>query len=92
MNVVVGAGVTVGFPVPVTMKVYVPADVPGLLFEPPLVTLPPQADKLPSAVITIRIPSIERQLRRRAGIPRKTRSASTAPPPAPAQPPPGSLG
>jgi hypothetical protein len=57
---------------------------------PPL----PQAAMLPSAAITTRTPSIDRQLRRRAGIPRKSRKARTAPPPAPAHPRPlpGSFG
>ena len=44
---------------------------------------PPQADRLPSAIINTRTPSIARQLRRRAGIHRNTSKASTAPAPAP---------
>jgi hypothetical protein len=56
--------------------------------------LPPQAARPPNAMIMTRMPSIERQLRRRAGIPRKRRKARTALPPAPAHPLPlpGSLG
>ena len=87
-----GAGVTGIDPVPVTVKVYVPADVPEVPVEPPLGVLPPQAAMLPNAAIMIRTISIERQLRLRAGIPRKMRKARTAPPPAPDQPLPGSLG
>ena len=78
---VVGAGVTVGFPVPVTVKVYVPAVVPGLLWV--VVGVPPQAARLPSAAISTRMPSIDLQPRRRAGIPRKSRRANAAPLPAP---------
>ena len=93
MKVVVGAGVTGIDPVPVTVKVYVPADVPEVPVEPPpVLPPPPQAARLPSAAIMIRTISIERQLRLRAGIPRKMRKAKTAPPPAPDQPLPGSLG
>jgi hypothetical protein len=93
VKVVVGAGVTVGFPVPVTVKVYVPGDVPEVPVEPPpMLPPPPQAARLPSAAIMIRTISIERQLRRRAGIPKKSKKAKTAPPPAPDQPLPGSLG
>jgi len=40
---------------------------------------PPQAARPPNAAINSRRPSIDRQLRRRAGIPRKTWNASTAP-------------
>jgi hypothetical protein len=90
VKVVVGTGETATLPVPVTVKVYVPAVVPEVPVEPVLPL--PQAVRLPSAVINTRMPSMERQLRRRAGIPRKTRKASIAPPPAPAQPLPGSFG
>lgn len=59
-----------------------------------LLTPLPQAAKLPSTAIITKTPSIERQLRRRAGIPRKRRRARTALPPAPVHPLPlpGSLG
>jgi hypothetical protein len=74
---------------------YVPAVVPGVPVEPPPpLPPPPHAVMLPSAAIMIRTTSIDLQLRRRAGIPRKSRKARTAPPPAPAQPRPlpGSFG
>jgi hypothetical protein len=74
-------GLTDGFPTPVTVKVYVPAEVPGSLLvvvpEPPPV---PQLERLAKAAISINMPTIDRQLRRRAGIPRNSRNASTAPP------------
>ena len=41
---------------------------------------PPQAANPPNTVIKSRTPSIDRKPRRRAGIPRKTRKARTAPP------------
>jgi hypothetical protein len=91
VNVVVGAGVTVGLPVPVTVKVYIPGVVPALGVDE-LLLLPPQAARLPNAANISRTTSIERQLRRRAGTPRKSKKARTAPPPAPGQPLPGSLG
>jgi hypothetical protein len=40
----------------------------------------------PRAIINATAPNNERQLRRRDGIPRKTRKARTAPPPAPNHP------
>jgi hypothetical protein len=86
MKVVVGAGVTEGLPVPVTVKVYAPAVVPGLLWPPPPPLLPPHPAKLPSTTIATRTPSIDRQLRRRAGMPMNTRNASSAPAPPPVQP------
>lgn len=42
------------------------------------------AVRLPSATISARTPSIARQLRRRAGMPRKTSNARTVPLPVPA--------
>jgi len=90
----VGTGVTEGVPVPVTVKMYVPAVVPGVPVLVVVLPPPPHAVRLPNAAITTRTPSIDRQLCRRAGIPRKSRKARTAPPPAPAQPRPlpGSFG
>jgi len=76
-----------GFPVAVIVKVYVPAVVPRFLLPPP--PLPPQPAMVPRTTISTNIPSIDRQLRRRAGIPKNSNSASTAPPPAPIQPLPG---
>lgn len=49
------------------------------------VFLPPQPASVPSAAMSTKTPSIDRQLRRRAGVTRSTRNARTAPP-APAQP------
>ena len=46
----------------------------------------PHADMPPRAIINATAPNNERQLRRRDGIPRKTRKARTAPPPAPNHP------
>ena len=77
---VVGAEVRDGLPVPVTVKVYLLAVVPELP-DPVKVLCPPQAVRPPNAAINSKRPSIDRQLRRRAGIPRNTRNARTAPPP-----------
>jgi len=77
-NVTVAVVLLVSLPVPVTVKLYVPAEVPGLLWVVVAVPLP-QALRVPRAAISIRMPSIERQLRRRAGIPKKSRMANSAP-------------
>ena len=63
--------------VPVTVTVYVPAVVPGLLVPPP----PPHAD-IPLAIVTrnISIPSIMRQPRRRVGVTKKHMKANAIPP------------
>ena len=55
---------------------------------PDKLLLPPQALRLASATISARTPTIDSHLRRRAGIPRKTRKARTEPPPAHARPKP----
>ena len=47
---------------------------------------PPQAVRLPSAAIRIKAPSMARQLRRRAGMPKNTRRARTKPLPVPIHP------
>jgi len=95
--VAVSVVVFASLPVPVTVKTYVPVVVPAV----PVVLLvfeeeepPPQALRLPSSVINTRTPSIDRQPRRRAGIPRKTTKARSAPPAAPKTPRflPGSFG
>jgi hypothetical protein len=70
VKVVVGVGLTAGLPVPVTVKVYAPGVVP---------VLPPQADSELIAAISAKAPSIARQPRRLAGIPRNASIASTAP-------------
>jgi hypothetical protein len=44
---------------------------------------PPQADKLPSTIMNTKMPTIDRQFRRQAGILRNTRNANIAPLPAP---------
>ena len=71
VKVVVGVGLTAGLPVPVTVKVYAPGVVPDL---------PPQPDRELMAAISTKAPSIARQLRRLAGIPRNASIARTAPP------------
>ena len=83
-----GVGVTEGLPVPVTVNVYVPAVVPGVVVPPPPPPAPPppQPAIVPSATITTSTPISDRQLDRLAGIPRNTRNARMAPPPAPAKP------
>lgn len=77
-------------PVPVTVKTYWPEAVPGSLVPPPPPLLepppPPHAATLPSASISTNMPSIARQLRRRAGIPKNTMSARIAPDPVTATP------
>ena len=45
----------------------------------------------PRITISTIAPTIDRQLRRRAGIPKNSSNASTAPPPAPIQPFPGPI-
>lgn len=54
-----------------------PVPPPPLLPPPPP---PPKADRLPRAASRASAPSIARQLRRRAGIPRSTNSANAATP------------
>jgi len=68
-----------------TLKVYVPADVPGsvsmvVVVPVPLPPQPPRPARAPSATITSNAPNICRQPRLRAGIPRNTSRARTAPP------------
>ena len=74
---------TAGSPVPLTVKVYVPAVVPSAVSPPGACQKSPQPARPPSATMRATAHSIDRQLRRRDGIPRKTRKAITAPPPAP---------
>jgi len=79
VNVAVGFGVIAGVPVGVTVKVYVPAVVPGFPPPPPpLLPPPPQAAMLPIARNIRSIPNIARHPRLRAGTPRKTSKARTA--------------
>ena len=78
--------VTVGSPVPVTVNVYVPAVVPFAVFPPGACQKSPQPARPPSAAMIAKAPSIDRQLRRRAGIPKSTRKASVMPLPAPIHP------
>lgn len=82
VKVVLGAGVTAGVPVPVTVKIYMPELVPGFLLPVAV-----HAERLQKAAISRSAPSRARQEQRRAGIPKKTSMARTAPPPALAQPP-----
>ena len=74
-------------PAPVMVTVYVPAVVFDVVFVveelPPL----PQPDTAPSATITNNTLIIDNHLRRRAGMPKRKSTASTAPPPAPVQTP-----
>jgi hypothetical protein len=85
--VVVGVGVNAGLPVPVTVNVYVPAVVPGVIVPPPPPPPPPpQPEILPSATITTSIPISDGQFLLLDGIPRNTRNARIAPSPAPASP------
>ena len=86
MNVVEIAPLTAGSPVPLTVNVYVPEEVPFPEFPDGACQKSPQPVIAPRAVISRKAPSIERQLRRREGIPRKTRKARTAPPLAPIHP------
>ena len=76
-NVVVTA-VTAGLPVPVTVKVYVPVVVPAAELPEGASQKSPHADKTLSAANAAMADSIRRQVRRRAGIPRKTTNAKTA--------------
>jgi hypothetical protein len=66
--------------VPVTVTVYIPAMVPALLVPLPL--LPPPQLTMPQVrhVSKTSIPSIARQLRRRAGMPKSNKHARAAPP------------
>ena len=73
----------VGLPCGVTVKVYCPAVVPGIVI---VLLPPPQLVRTPRPTMVTRMPSIARQLRRRLGMPKKNTSASTAPPPAPNRP------
>jgi hypothetical protein len=79
--VVVTAVGTAGAPVPVTVNVYAPAVVPPAVFPAGACQKSPQPAKPARAAITRIALSIDRQLRRRAGIPKKTSNANTAPPP-----------
>ena len=71
--------------VPVTVTVYVPAVVPGLLVPPPpppVLPPPPPHASTPLASVTrsINIPSIVCHLRRRAGMPKSRMHARVVPP------------
>ena len=62
-----------------------------MVVPPPPPPPPPQAERPPSAIRNASIPSIALHLLRRAGIPKNTSTASTAPPPAPSSPEPAGL-
>lgn len=69
--------------VPVTVITYVPAVVPELPPPPPpLLPLEPQPMPNPTIAAKTSMPRRVRQLRRRAGIPKKSRQATAMPPPA----------
>jgi hypothetical protein len=66
-----------------------------LVMHPLLLLPPPQLARAPRATMATRMPSMESQLRRRAGMPKKRSRARTTPEPAPSQPllpPPGRAG
>jgi hypothetical protein len=70
--------------IPVTVKVYLPAVVAGVLVPPPPVVDPPPPPPHPIAPASPTIPSstiVRSQRRRRAGTPSNSSPASTVPPP-----------